>query len=122
MEKIIALDFGGQYSQLIARRVRESGVYCELLPNFTNIENLKDPEIKGIILTGGPSSVYAENAPLCDMEVFELGVPVLGICYGAQLLAQHFGGEVGSLGVAEYGGVTMEADVTSPLFDGVDEP
>ena len=119
MEKIIALDFGGQYSQLIARRVRESGVYCELLPNFTDIEKLKDPEIKGIILTGGPSSVYAENAPLCNMEVFELGVPVLGICYGAQLLAQHFGGEVGSLGVSEYGGVTMDADVTSPLFDGV---
>lgn len=90
--------------------------FCRTLPI---LKNSRTPEIKGIYITGGPSSVYAENAPLCNMEVFELGVPVLGICYGAQLLAQHFGGEVGSLGVSEYGGVTMDADVTSPLFDGV---
>ncbi len=120
MEKIIALDFGGQYSQLIARRVRESGVYCELMPNFTNIDALRDPQIKGIILTGGPSSVNTEGAPVCDDRIFELGVPVLGICYGAQLMAQRFGADVGSLGVAEYGGVSLAADNTHPLFEGIE--
>lgn len=121
MEKIIALDFGGQYSQLIARRVREFGVYCELLPNFTDMEKLSDPEVKGIIFTGGPSSVYAENAPVCDKAVFELNVPILGICYGHQLMAQHYNGEVGSLGVSEYGGVSMKVDCGKVLFSGVDE-
>lgn len=121
MEKIIALDFGGQYSQLIARRVREAGVYCELLPNFTDIEELKNPDVRGIILTGGPSSVNMPDAPECASAVFELGVPVLGICYGAQLLARHFGGTVGSLGTGEYGGVTMEVE-GHPLFTAVKSP
>ena len=120
MEKIIALDFGGQYSQLIARRVRESGVYCELLPNTTSADSLRDPEIRGIILTGGPSSVNQENAPACDEAVLSLGIPVLGICYGAQLLAKHFGGTVGRLPASEFGGVTMQVDSTHPLFHGIE--
>ena len=121
MEKIIALDFGGQYSQLIARRVREFGVYCELLPNFTDIDNLTDESVKGIIFTGGPSSVYADNAPVCDKRIFDLNVPILGICYGHQLMAQHYGGTVGGGNIPEFGGVSMHVDSSKTLFDGVDE-
>lgn len=121
MEKIIALDFGGQYAQLIARRIREAGVYCELLPNFTDIEKLKDPNVKGIIFTGGPSSVYADNAPVCDERVFELGIPVLGICYGCQLIAKHFGGDIKSVGIGEYGATEMQLDNKSKLFTGIGE-
>ena len=85
-EKIVVLDFGGQYNQLIARRVRESGVYCEILNYAVPIEQWRDESLRGIILTGGPNSVYAEGAPRMKEEILHLGVPVLGICYGMQLI------------------------------------
>ena len=86
-ELVLVLDFGGQYNQLIARRVRECNVYCEVHPYNLSVEKIKEMNPKGIIFTGGPNSVYGENSPLCDKEVFELGIPVLGICYGSQLMA-----------------------------------
>ena len=87
-EKVIVIDFGGQYNQLIARRVREANVYCELIPCTTDLAKLKAEEnLKGIIFTGGPNSVYGEGAPQIDKEIFELGIPILGICYGAQLMS-----------------------------------
>ena len=95
-EMIIILDFGGQYNQLIARRVREHHVYCEIMPWNKPIEEIKAKNPKGIIFTGGPNSVYDEKSPHCDPEIFELGVPVLGICYGCQLMAYTLGGKVGN--------------------------
>ncbi|MCI8612312.1 MAG: glutamine-hydrolyzing GMP synthase [Clostridia bacterium] len=101
-QSVVVLDFGGQYNQLIARRVRECGVYCELLPYDTDVEKLKEKNLIGIILTGGPNSVTEEGAPMLDKKVLSLGVPVLGICYGCQLLAYMHGGEV-TCGAREYG-------------------
>ena len=92
--KVLILNFGGQYGMLIARRVREFNVYCELKTFDTPIEEIKKFSPSAIIFTGGPNSVYAENAPKPDSEVFSLGVPVLGICYGCQLIAYTFGGKV----------------------------
>ena len=86
-ELIIVLDFGGQYNQLIARRVRECNVYCEVHPYNISLENIKEMNPKGIIFTGGPNSVYAEESPRCSKEIFELGIPILGICYGSQLIS-----------------------------------
>ena len=100
---IIILDFGSQYTQLIARRLREQGVYAELLPFNANLETIKAKSPKGIILSGGPASVYAKEAYFCDDGVFSLGVPVLGICYGMQLIAHKFGGEVVPAKEKEYG-------------------
>ncbi|MBC7783856.1 MAG: GMP synthase (glutamine-hydrolyzing), partial [Burkholderiales bacterium] len=97
------LDFGSQYAQLIARRVREKGVYSELVRPDISIEELKKLNPKGIILSGGPSSVYEPNAPRCDPRIFDLGVPVLGICYGMQLAMQLLGGEVKPAAAREYG-------------------
>ena len=91
-QMIIVLDFGGQYNQLIARRVRECGVYCEVKPYTTPLEELKKMEPIGFIFTGGPNSVYLETSPHVDPAIFELGVPVLGICYGCQLMAHTLGG------------------------------
>ena len=102
-EKIVVLDFGGQYNQLIARRVREAGVYCEILNYAVPMEQWKDEALRGVILTGGPNSVYAEGAPRLGNEIFELGVPVLGICYGMQLINYLCGGKVESAEVSEYG-------------------
>ena len=93
-QTVIVLDFGGQYNQLIARRVRECGVYCEVKPYTTPLDQLKAMEPIGFIFTGGPGSVYEPDAPHVDPAIFELGVPVLGICYGCQLMAQTLGGEV----------------------------
>ena len=93
-ETVVVLDFGGQYNQLIARRVRECNVYCEVLPYTADIEKIKALQPKGIIFTGGPNSVYEENAPMYSKEIFELGIPVLGICYGNQLMAHVLGGKV----------------------------
>lgn len=102
-ENILVLDFGGQYNQLIARRVRECNVYCEVHPYTMKIEEIKAMEPKGIILTGGPNSVYDMSSPHGDPELFELGIPVLGICYGAQLMAWTLGGKVATAPVSEYG-------------------
>lgn len=115
---ILVLDFGGQYNQLIARRVRENNVYCEVHPagNFDKVRALK-PE--GIILTGGPQSVYADDSALPPVELFELGVPVLGICYGAQAMAHVLGGTVKPAQVSEYGKTEVELVGTSKLFKGV---
>ena len=117
-ERIVVLDFGGQYNQLIARRVREAGVFSELIPHSASIERIKGDGISGIIMTGGPDSVYAENAKTCTPEVFKLGVPILGICYGMQYIAKCFGGEITSTSVKEYGRtpITLSAH---PLLRGL---
>ncbi|MCM1577577.1 MAG: glutamine-hydrolyzing GMP synthase [Ruminococcus sp.] len=115
-QKIIVLDFGGQYNQLIARRVRECGVYCEVMSFKTPIEKLKEEKPAGLIFTGGPNSVYAEGSPLCSKEVFEMGVPVLGICYGCQVMAHLLGGEVSSCVSSEYGKTETEYERDSLLF------
>lgn len=93
-EIVMIVDFGGQYAQLIARRVRECGVYCEILPYNKSAKEILAQQPKGIIFSGGPSSVNAENAPEIDPDVFKAGVPILGICYGMQLMAKTLGGEV----------------------------
>ncbi|MDD4699681.1 MAG: glutamine-hydrolyzing GMP synthase [Oscillospiraceae bacterium] len=119
MEKILVLDFGGQYNQLIARRVRENNVYSEVRPYTTSIEDIRNGGYKGIILTGGPKSVYSANAALYDKALFELGIPILGICYGAQLMAHTIGGVV-EVGHSEYGKVGLSVDSASLLFEGID--
>jgi len=91
-ELVLILDFGGQYNQLIARRVREANVYCEVVPYDYSLDEIRKKNPKGIIFTGGPASVYEEGAPKCDPGVFGMGVPILGICYGAQLMAHMLGG------------------------------
>lgn len=118
-ELVIVLDFGGQYNQLIARRVRECNVYCEVHPYNISIEKIKEMNPKGIIFTGGPNSVYGEDSPLCDKALFELGIPVLGICYGSQLTAHLLGGKVATAPVSEYGKTEVNIDTTSKLFAGV---
>lgn len=120
-EKVLVLDFGGQYNQLIARRVREQSVYCELLPCDISIERIKEFAPKGIIFTGGPNSVYDENSPHIDKEIFNLGIPVLGICYGAQLMAYTLGGKVEHAETREYGKSDVEYDTSAVIFNGVDE-
>lgn len=120
-EMILVLDFGGQYNQLIARRVRECNVYCEVHPNTMSLEKIKAlPNLKGIIFTGGPNSVYAADSATISTEVFKLGVPVLGICYGSQLMAHLLGGKVETAPVSEYGKTDVSIKVSdSPLFEGV---
>lgn len=115
-EKILVLDFGGQYNQLIARRVRDLGVYAEILPCHTKIEKIKEGNYKGIIFTGGPHSAYHASSPSCDPEVFKLGIPLLGICYGAQYMAHALGGKVKTADVKEYGLTEVELENRSPLF------
>ena len=102
-EKVIVIDFGGQYNQLVARRVRECNVYCEIYSYKIDIEKIKEMNPKGIILTGGPNSCYEEDSPSYQKELFELGIPVLGICYGAQLMMHKLGGKVITPEVGEYG-------------------
>lgn len=116
MEKIIVLDFGGQYNQLIARRVRDLHVYSEVLPFSTDLSVLNDPDIKGIIFTGGPSSVYEDASPRVDPKIYELGKPILGICYGAQLIAYQHHGVVAPIKEREYGLRTIQINPRSPLF------
>ena len=120
-EKVLVLDFGGQYNQLIARRVRECNVYCEVHPHTMSIEKIKEFNPKGIIFTGGPNSVYLKDSPLCDCKIFELGYPILGICYGCQLMAYMLGGNVATAPVSEYGKTTVEVDKSSKLFKNVDK-
>ena len=117
-ELILILDFGGQYNQLIARRVRECNVYSEVVPFNISIEKIKEKDPKGIIFTGGPASVYDENSPKCADGIFELGIPVLGICYGMQLMAHTLCGKVASATTREYGETNVNIDNTSPLFQG----
>lgn len=118
-ELVLVIDFGGQYNQLIARRVRECNVYCEVHPCTISVDKVKEMNPKGIIFTGGPNSVYGENSPLIDKAIFELGIPVLGICYGSQLMSHMLGGKVATAPVSEYGKTEVKVDVTSKLFDGV---
>lgn len=115
-ELVIVIDFGGQYNQLVARRVRECNVYCEIYSYKTDIEKIKEMNPKGIILTGGPNSCYVENAPAYSTELFELGIPVLGLCYGAQLMMHELGGKVEKAPVREYGKIEVHINTTSPLF------
>ena len=118
---VLVIDFGGQYNQLIARRVREFGVYCEIVPYNYGIEKIKDKNPKGIIFTGGPNSVYGEDTPQIEKEVFELGVPVLGICYGQQLMSHLLGGRVDTAPVREYGKSHVNLDNSSKLFKGIEK-
>ncbi len=119
-EQVIVLDFGGQYTQLIARRVRECHVFCEILPYDTPLTALLARQPKGIILSGGPSSVYEPNAPKVDPELFTLGIPVLGICYGHQLMAYLLGGEVQPAEEREYGRTLLTVVQSDPLFSQLD--
>ena len=118
-ELVLVLDFGGQYNQLVARRVRECNVYAEVIPYTTSLEDIKAKNPKGIIFTGGPNSVYKEDSPSYDKSIFEIGVPILGICYGSQLMAYKLGGEVATAPVSEYGKTDVEVDTSSLLFEGV---
>ena len=120
-EKVIVIDFGGQYNQLVARRVRECNVYCEIYSYKTPLEQIKAMNPKGIILTGGPNSCYEEGSPTCTKELFELGVPVLGLCYGAQLMQHVLGGKVEKAPVREYGKTEIFVDKSSALFGDVSE-
>ena len=115
-ELILIMDFGGQYSQLIARRIRECGVYCEIVSFKTTIEKITAMKPKGIVFSGGPSSVYAEKAPKCDPQLFELGIPLFGICYGMQLAADTLGGVVKHSDSREYGNTQLMIDNNSDLF------
>lgn len=118
-ETVIILDFGGQYNQLIARRVRECNVYCEVLPYYTSLDRIKELEPKGIIFTGGPASVYEPDAPTCDLGIFNLGIPILGICYGCQLMTFSLGGKVSQAPVREYGKTEIRVNTDSKLFKDV---
>ncbi len=119
-ETILILDFFGQYNQLIARRVRECNVYSEIVPYDISVEEIKKKNPKGIIFTGGPSSVYIEDAKICDPAIFELGIPILGICYGIQVMTHVLGGTVTRADKREYGVVPVDIDNSSCLFNGLD--
>jgi len=115
-ELVIVMDFGGQYSQLIARRIRECGVYCEIVPYSISMDKLTSMAPRGIVFSGGPSSVYSPKAPKCDPKVFELGIPILGICYGMQLTAQTLGGKVAHAENREYGNTRLFVDYESVIM------
>jgi GMP synthase (glutamine-hydrolysing) len=119
-QTILILDFGGQYKDLIARRVRECSVYSEICPANISIEKIQKIKPIGIIFTGGPKSVYESNSPQCDPKLFELGIPILGICYGAQLMSYIFGGVVKPCQTSEYGQREIVIDPENPLFDGLE--
>ena len=118
-ELVCILDFGSQYTQLIARKVRELGVYCEIYPYNFEFEKIKALKPKGIILSGGPSSVYESDAPACDVDIFSLNVPILGICYGVQLIAKLHRGEVQKSQKREYGRAHLFLDRDDVLFEGM---
>ena len=120
-EKIIVIDFGGQYNQLVARRVRETNVYCEIYSYRTPLSEIKEMKPKGIILTGGPNSVYVEGAATCSRELFSLGIPILGLCYGAQLMSHVLGGCVEKAENREYGKTETVFDTSCSLFAGIPE-
>ena len=116
-ELILIIDFGGQYNQLIARRVREKHVYCEVHPCTISIDKIRELNPKGIIFTGGPASIYAEDSPKCDSEVFTLGTPTLGICYGMPFMSHSLGGSVKKALKREDGQMEATLDVNSKLFE-----
>ncbi|MBN2722238.1 MAG: glutamine-hydrolyzing GMP synthase [Campylobacterales bacterium] len=118
---LVILDFGSQYTQLIARKLRESGVYCEVVPYREKIEDIKAKNPQGIIFSGGPASVYSEDAYKPDDGIWDLGLPILGICYGMQLITQHFGGEVVPADHHEYGKAKLDIVISSPIFNGVND-
>ena len=118
-ETVIVLDFGGQYNQLVARRVRECNVYCEIYSYKTDLAKIREMNPKGIILTGGPNSCYEPGAATCSPELFEMGIPVLGLCYGAQIMMQVLGGKVEQAPVREYGKIKVMVDTNSKLFQDV---
>lgn len=120
-EKIIVIDFGGQYNQLVARRVRECQVYCEIYSYKTDLKKIKQMNPKGIILTGGPNSCYEDGAASCGRELFEMGIPVLGLCYGAQLMMHVLGGSVTKAPVREYGKIEVTVDKSSSLFENISD-
>jgi GMP synthase (glutamine-hydrolysing) len=118
-ETVLVLDFGSQYTQLIARRVREQRVYSVVHPFDTPMDRIRAMAPKAIILSGGPQSVYAEAAPICSREIFELGIPILGICYGMQLTAYLLDGNVEASSEREYGRAEIDVNAAgSPLFEG----
>ncbi|MDO4276359.1 MAG: glutamine-hydrolyzing GMP synthase [Eubacteriales bacterium] len=120
-ETVVVLDFGGQYNQLIARRVRECNVYCEIYSYKTSIEKIKEIQPKGIIFTGGPNSCYEAQSPTYAREIFELGIPILGICYGSQLMMHLLGGKVEKAPVREYGKIQVNVNTSSKMFTDVSE-
>jgi len=120
-ETVLVLDFGAQYTQLIARRIRECSVYCEILPFDTPVEKIAARTPKGIIFSGGPSSVYEDGAPLSDPAIYALGIPVLGICYGIQLMTYQLGGVVQASDQREYGPATLKIVESNALFEGIGE-
>src|SRR5271165_3040128 len=117
--KVVILDFGSQYTQVIARRVRESRVYSEILPFQYRPEQIRATGARGIILSGGPASVFGKDAPQIDPGIFRMGLPVLGICYGIQLMASHLGGTVEFSDRREYGAGSLKVTKPSPLFEGL---
>ena len=118
-EKVIILDFGSQYTQLIARKVRECGVYAEIYPYNLNIEEIQRHHPKGIILSGGPASVFDTNAPHPDKKIFSMDIPILGICYGLQLITYHLGGKVGKANKREYGRAVFKIASADPIFEDI---
>ena len=118
-QAVLVLDFGAQYAQLIARRIREARVFSEIVPGTTSCAAIAELQPAAIVLSGGPASVYSDDAPVCDPGLFELGVPVLGICYGHQLMAQALGGRVDRTGAREYGATTLRQGATSVLLEGM---
>ena len=120
MKKVLVLDFGGQYNLLVARRVRECGVYCEIKPYTMSMDDIRAFGPAAIIFTGGPATVFEPNAPALDNAIFELGLPILGICYGQQLMIHQLGGACRRAEVREYGKVELTHDGTSRLFDGIE--
>ena len=121
-EMVLVIDFGGQYNQLIARRVRECGVYCEIVSYTRSLAEIKaKANLKGIIFTGGPNSAYLPDSPTIDPEIFTWGVPVLGICYGSQLMSHLLGGHVCVAPEREYGKTLVDIDTTSPMFTDIPE-
>jgi GMP synthase (glutamine-hydrolysing) len=120
LDKVLILDFGSQYTQLIARRIREQKVYCEIHPFKMSLAEIEKFGPKAIVLSGGPTSVYGEDSPLCDKQVFFLGVPVLGICYGMQLMSELLGGQVSASSLREYGRAVLKIEKADGIFEGFD--
>ncbi|MEY2990241.1 MAG: glutamine-hydrolyzing synthase, partial [Actinomycetota bacterium] len=116
---VLVVDFGAQYAQLIARRVREARVYSEIVPHSITVDEVRAMSPKAIILSGGPASVYSDGAPTFDPAIMDLGIPIFGICYGFQVMAQSLGGSVARTGGSEYGGTTLDIVESGALMEGL---